>query len=93
MTTYEYEVICKNAIIDWLKEKNINRKISDLHTIWFAKTLSNIKCIIAKNLETKAPLIYEFTYIAHKKEILIDCYKKVNKRVVNEKFFRTKVDF
>ena len=38
MTSYEFEVICKNELIKELKEKyNEDYKIQELHLVWYAK--------------------------------------------------------
>lgn len=86
MTSYEFEVICKNEIIKELKEKyNEDYKIEDLHLVWYAKELQNMKCTICDS----GPDLryYECTYNGNKKELYVDIYDKIhNTKVTADKF-------
>lgn len=86
MTSYELEVIAKNAIIDTLK-KNYNEelKIEELHLVWFSKVLQNYKCCICDLKPNNR--YYECTYNGNKQEIYVDIYeKKVNRKICKENF-------
>lgn len=86
MTSYEFEVICKNEIIKELKEKyNENYKIEELHLVWFSKTLQNFKCCICDLKSNNR--YYECTYNGNKKELYVDIYDKVyNTKVTADQF-------
>lgn len=86
MTSYEFQVICKNEIIRELKEKyNEEYKIEELHVVWASKVLQNMKCTICDS----GPDLryYECTYNGNKKELYVDIYDKVNNTRVSEKDF------
>lgn len=86
MTSYEFEVICKNEIIKELSEKYCeNYKIEDIHTVWQCKTLQNMKCILCDSGENLR--LYECTYNGNKKELYVDIYiKKCNTKVMQKDF-------
>lgn len=86
MTSYEFEVICKNEIIKELKEKYKETfKIEELHLIWFSKNLQNMKCCICELGEDSR--YYECTYNGNKKELYVDIYEKIhNTKVTRENF-------
>ena len=90
MTSYEYEVICKNALIKFLAETyNESLTIKDLHLVWFSKTLQNYKCVIIDLNENQR--YYECTYNGDKKEIYLDVYNKEYNVVINSSDFNSEV--
>lgn len=75
MNSYEYEVICKNALIKILKEKyDEDFTIKDLHIVWFSKALQNYKYVIIDLRDNQR--YYECTYNGDKNEMYIDIYQK-----------------
>jgi len=46
MSSYEFEVAAKNAVIAALAERDILVTIKDLELVWFAHLLGNKKCLI-----------------------------------------------
>ena len=89
MTSYNFEVICKNALIKELKEKyNETLTIQDLHLVWFTKALKNYKCVICDLLPTNQR-IYECTYNGEKDELYVDIYSKEHNIKVDSKDFST----
>ena len=90
MTSYEFEVAAKNAIIRDVKEKyGENYTIKDIDVVWMAHMLHNKKGIFidsGKNLR-----LYEVTYNKDRNEIYLDMYEKQAKKVIpaNEFNFNT----
>lgn len=75
MNSYEYEVICKNALIKILKEKyDEDFTIKDLHIVWFSKVLQNYKYVIIDLRDNQR--YYECTYNGDKNEMYVDIYQK-----------------
>ena len=90
MTSYEYEVIYKNALIKFLAETyNESLTIKDLHLVWFSKTLQNYKCVIVDLNENQR--YYECTYNGDKKEIYLDVYNKEYNVVIDSSDFNSEV--
>lgn len=88
MTSYEFEVICKNALINTIKIwYNEDLTIEDLHLVWYAKELKNHKCVIVDLKENQR--YYELTYNGEKDEIYLDIYEKKHNVVVNASEFDT----
>lgn len=86
MSSYEFEVICKNALIEKLKELYVeDYKIEELHLVWFSKVLQNWKCIIIDLKENNR--LYECTFNGNKKELYVDIYDKQHNMVVEENNF------
>lgn len=79
MESYEFEKICKNAIIEYYKENgeitdNVELKIQDVYVVWSCKTLQNNKALLSTTLYDG--MYFECTYNGDKKEIYLDAYKK-----------------
>ena len=90
MNSYEYEVICKNALIAKLKELyNEDLTIQDLHLVWFSKVLQNFKCIIIDLRPNKR--MYECTYNGSKDELYLDIYNKEFNCLIPNKEFKKEV--
>lgn len=88
MTSYEFEIICKNEIIKEVKEKyHEDYKIEELHLVWFGKELQNMKCCICDN--GKNNRYYECTFNGNKQELYVDIYeKKHNTKVMPKDFVK-----
>lgn len=75
MTSYEFEVKCKNALIKIIEEKYGDEfKIDQLHLVWYAKELQNHKCVVVDLGNNQR--YYECTYNGDKDELYIDIYQK-----------------
>lgn len=93
MGSYEFEVICKNALIKKLKElygEDLN--ITELHLVWFSKALQNYKCVIV-DLRPSNQRYYECTYNGTKKELYVDIYNKEHNILVSENEFERNVSW
>lgn len=75
MTSYEFEVAAKTAVIKVVKEKyGEEYDIAGIQMVWFTHVLGNKKAILI-DLGTNARL-YEVTYNYEKDELYVDCYQK-----------------
>lgn len=91
MSSYNFEVVCKNTLIKELKEKyNEDLTIEDLHLVWFSKILKNYKCVIVDLKDNQR--YYELTYNGEKEEIYVDIYQKEHNIFVAKKDFNSKVE-
>lgn len=91
INSYNYEVICKNALIEQLKKLyNEDFKIEDLHLVWFSKILQNYKCVIVDLRANQR--YYEITFNGNKNEIYIDIYQKEHNIVVSNENFNDEVN-
>jgi len=90
MTSYEFEKIAKNAVIDIMKEKhNIELTIEELDFVWFAHELGYKKCTLyAKALGQYYP---EVTYNRDKDELYVDIYLKQSNTCIKSKDFKMEV--
>lgn len=90
--SYEFEVICKNAVIDYCNnhlEITDNKKIGikDVYVVWMCKTLQNSKALLSTTLYDG--MYYELTYNGDKDELYLDAYKKwENKKIPSNEFKR-----
>ena len=83
MTSYEFEVAAKNAVIKVVKEKyGEEYDIDGIQMVWFAHTLGYKKAILIDRGENNR--LYEATYNAVQDELYIDAYEKqVNVKVLD----------
>lgn len=73
MTSYEFEIAAKNAVIDILKLEN--RDTNSLDLVWFAHELGNKKCMIwGKEMGNKYA---EVTYDRDNNIMYVDVYVKI----------------
>ena len=84
MTSYEFEVAAKNAVIktihDYYGEDYI---IGDIQVVWFAHVFGNKKAMLidmGPNFR-----VYEVTYRLSEDEMYVDTYKKENNSVIKSK--------
>ena len=82
MTSYEFEKVAKNAVIQTLNE---NISIDQLDFVWFAHELGYKKCTIWEK-----PMGYryaEVTYNRDKDEMYVDIYQKIiNNKISSDEF-------
>ena len=93
--SYEFEVICKNIIIDYFNEKaektdNVKIGIKDVYVVWMCKTLKNSKALLSTNVSDG--MYYEITYNGEKDEIYFDAYKKWENILISKEKFNNKVE-
>jgi len=88
MTSYEFEVAAKNAVIEIMKKNyGIELNIQELEFVWFAHELGFKKCTLyAEKLGHYYP---EVTYNRDKDEMYVDVYLKQS----NTKLQREDMDF
>ena len=80
LTSYEFEVASKNAVIKCIKEHHGEQyTIEDINMVWFAHVLGNKKAILIDN--GKNDRLYEVTYNAAQDELYVDEYGKLNNTV------------
>lgn len=75
MTSYEFEVAAKNAVIKIIKEKyGEDYDISQISMVWFAHILGFKKAVLTDAGENLR--LYEVTYNRDKNELYVDAYEK-----------------
>ena len=90
METYDYEKICKNAIIDYYEDKfDTIINIQDVYVVWSCKTLQNNKMLLSTTIADG--MYYELTYNGDKGEMYLDAYKKLDNIVIKEQYFKREV--
>ena len=75
MTSYEFEVAAKNALIKVLEDDfDIMLSIGDLELVWFAHTVGNKKCLIWGR--EMGNLYAEVTWYKEHQTMYVDIYRK-----------------
>ena len=92
--SYKFEVVCKNAIIDYFNNKvdktdNVKIGIKDVYVVWMCKTLKNSKALLSTNIPDG--LYYECTYNGEKDELYLDVYKKWENICIKSENFKEEV--
>ena len=83
MTSYEFEVAAKNAVLRYCVKRYRERfSISDISLVWFAHVLGNKKAILIDSGGNGR--IYEVTYNAEKDEMYLDVYFKMANETVKD---------
>lgn len=82
MTSYEFEVAAKNALIEMLAKRGIEAKIEELQLVWFTHLLGNKKCLIYG--ECMANLYAEVTYARDSQICYVDLYQKLDHRELHD---------
>ncbi|MBT9788831.1 hypothetical protein GPK90_05665 [Clostridium sp. MCC344] len=85
MTSYEFEIVAKNAVVNELKKYGVETDISKLDFVWFAHELGYKKCTIwGPPMGIKYA---EVTYNRDKDEMYVDIYQKIsNKKISSSEF-------
>lgn len=85
MTSYEFEIAAKNAVINEMKNYGVEINISELELIWFSCVLGNKTCVI-----WGGPMGFkhaEVTYNQEKDEMGISIFQVVsNKKIPASEF-------
>lgn len=76
MTSYEFEVAAKNAVIDVLRKYDINATIEDLHLTWFVHLIGNKKCMVWG--KPMGNTYAEITYSLESDVMYVDLYEKLD---------------
>lgn len=74
MTSYEFEVAAKNAVIAELKQYDIDTSIEELHLTWFVHLIGNKKCMIWG--QPMGNMYAEITYSLESDVMYVDLYEK-----------------
>ena len=75
MTSYEFEVAAKNAVIEVVRDKyGEEYDIRYIQIVWFAHVLGYKKAILIDMGENLR--LYEVTYNCAKNELYLDAYEK-----------------
>lgn len=81
MTSYQFEVAAKNAVIDIFEFLSIE----DLQLVWFSHTLGNKKCTVyAPQMGSK---YVEVTYSKENDVLWVDVYDKIDHREISSDKF------
>lgn len=87
MSSYEFEVAAKNAVIEVCHERyGEDYIIGDIQMVWFAHILGFKKAILINNGSNLQ--IFEVTYNRDKNEMYVDSYSKTS----NDVLFQTEID-
>lgn len=89
MTSYEFEVAAKNAVIDNFFWDDKKPDISELELVWFTHVLGNKKCLIWGR--PMGSMYAEITYNKETGEMYADIYAKVAHRVLTDDEIKTAV--
>lgn len=83
MTSYEFEVAAKNAVVNELKNYGVETDISKLDFVWFARVLGHKKCTVwGPPMGTKYA---EVTYNRDKDEMYVNIYQKISgKKILSQ---------
>lgn len=85
MTSYEFEMAAKKAVVDECKYIGENVIVEQVSIVFFAYTLGNIKATLIDGLLNNR--YYEVTYNKAKDEMYVDVYMKVfNKKLTSNEF-------
>ena len=87
MTSYEFEKVAKNAVIDVLSDDMnfMNITIDQLDLVWFAHELGYKKCTIWG--QPMGNRYAEVTYNRDKDEMYVDIYQKIiNNKISSDEF-------
>lgn len=92
--SYEFEVICKNAIVDYVNDHFDQTDgtqpidIRNVYVVWMCKTLKNSKALLSTTVPDGK--YYEMTYNGEKDELYMDVYTKIqNICIPSSKFKKT----
>ena len=77
MTSYEFEVAAKNALLKVLEnEYSMMLSIKDLSLVWFGYIVGNMKCLIYSREMGK--LYAEVTWVKEHQTMYVDVYRKAS---------------
>lgn len=83
MTSYEFEVAAKNAVIAVIRQEYDDEyNIQQIQMVWFAHVLGNKRAILIDNGMNMR--MYEVTYNREKNELYVDVYEKQHNEKVTD---------
>jgi len=81
MTSYEFEVAAKNAVIKTIRQRyGEDFIIGQINMVWFAHILGYKKAILIDNGPNMR--IYEVTYNKSQNELYVDAYEKASNDLI-----------
>ena len=84
---YDFEIVCKNALIKILKEEyNEDLTIEDLDFVWYNYTLQNYKAVLINNHAVNGR-ICECTYQKDTNRVYVDIYQKQSNTIIQGENF------
>lgn len=76
MDSGKFIEFAKEKVREYAQEYNDERvALEDIYVVWSCKTLQNNKALLSTHIPDGR--YYEVTYNGDKKEVYLDCYKKV----------------
>lgn len=85
MTSYEFEMAAKKAVVDECKNIGENVIVEQVSIVFFAYTLGNIKATLIDGQQNNR--YYEVTYNKARDEMYFDMYAKLlNKKLTSNEF-------
>jgi len=95
--SYEFEVICKNAIINYVNEHldktdghQHSIDIKNVYVVWMSKTLDHSKALLSTTLPDGK--YYECTYNGRRDEMYLDIYVKLENILIPSSEFKRTVE-
>lgn len=89
MTTYEFEVAAKNAVLDKYFAGNSDVSIADIHVVWMAHVLGYKKCLLMT--PHADDMYFEVTYNLKSNEMYLDLYQKQQNILIESDDIHTRV--
>ena len=91
MTSYEFEVAAKNAVLSVVNPQyKESFTIQDLSVVWMAHVLGYKKCILVDNGQNSR--LYEVTYNKGRDECYVDVYEKALNVLIAGKSIKTTLE-
>ena len=88
MTTYEFELAAKNAILEHMRTNHgLDYELADVQVVWMAHVLGFKKAIMIISGD-KFAVMFEVTYNREKNEMYLDEYFKNSNTVILPGKFR-----
>lgn len=89
MTSYEFEIAAKNAVVEVCKNEGISITIADIHVIFLSDILGYAKTTL--QIAGPEPRYFDVTYNRTKNEMYIDTYQKIANKLISGEKIQTSV--